>query len=258
MAFSDLVKPTDSTYFNFKNGPGNTVDADLVNSNFGQSEGFITNIITELQDNGAQTTVASTYTKLQTFSAGIAVDAITSTGTGVDTVYTNFGAGRFKIDSTDPTAEVATQAYVAQQIAAGVVSPIVFTGAGKTTDGASGLAPQPLSAQDDDRKYLRGDGDWEWIEEPFTAISSNTNAVVTTFYLADTSGGTFTLTLPASPEDNDFVLVTDATSSFGSNSLTIGRNGKTIQGAASDLIVDLDNATIKLKYYSTGGDWRIV
>ena len=73
--------------------------------------------------------------------------------------------------------------------------------------------------------------------------------------LADTSGGIFTLTLPASPNEGDFVIVSDAAAAFNTNNLTIGRNGNTIQGSATDLVCDIDQVSITLRY--TGGDWRV-
>jgi len=73
--------------------------------------------------------------------------------------------------------------------------------------------------------------------------------------LADTSAGVFTLTLPASPNEGDFVIVSDAAAAFNTNNLTIGRNGNTIQGSATDLVCDIDQVSITLRY--TGGDWRV-
>ena len=73
--------------------------------------------------------------------------------------------------------------------------------------------------------------------------------------LANTSGGAFTLTLPASPSAGDFVNILDATATFNTNNLTIGRNGNTIQGSATDLICDIDQVHLTLQY--TGSDWRV-
>lgn len=69
------------------------------------------------------------------------------------------------------------------------------------------------------------------------AISSNTNAVVGTTYLCDTSAGIFTLTLPASPATGDYVALKDAGHAFNTNNLTIGRNGKNIESLAVNYIL---------------------
>ena len=49
--------------------------------------------------------------------------------------------------------------------------------------------------------------------------------------LADTSSGAVTVNLPSSPQNGDVYLIG---SSSASNNVTVGRNGKTINGAASD------------------------
>lgn len=81
-------------------------------------------------------------------------------------------------------------------------------------------------------------------------------AVVGTLYVCDTSAAPFTITLPATPAEGARLGFTDAGANFAAKNLTIARNGKTIAGAASDLVVDLDRATFELIYI--GGDWRVV
>jgi len=76
--------------------------------------------------------------------------------------------------------------------------------------------------------------------------------------LADTSSNVITLTLPASPSDDDYVKIHDFGSSFNTNNLTVAKNGKTIMGVNEDMVVDLDNISFSLVYESTTGDWRII
>jgi hypothetical protein len=73
--------------------------------------------------------------------------------------------------------------------------------------------------------------------------------------LANTSVGSFTVTLPASPVSGDQVVVADPTGDWGVNNLTIGRNGETISGNASDLICDISNVSVQLIY--DGSTWNI-
>ena len=56
--------------------------------------------------------------------------------------------------------------------------------------------------------------------------------------LCNTSGGAFTVTLPASPALGDEVSFMDQGYDFNSNALTIGRNGSNIVNAAADLVVN--------------------
>jgi hypothetical protein len=73
--------------------------------------------------------------------------------------------------------------------------------------------------------------------------------------LADTSGGAFTVTLPATPAAGDQVIVADPTGDWGTNNLTIGRNGSTIAGVAQDLICDISGASVQLVY--DGTTWAV-
>ena len=73
--------------------------------------------------------------------------------------------------------------------------------------------------------------------------------------LADTSGGSFTVTLPASPAAGDQVVVADAANTFDTNNLTVGRNGSTIGGVADDLLLDIEGASVQLVY--TGTTWAV-
>ena len=73
--------------------------------------------------------------------------------------------------------------------------------------------------------------------------------------LANTSAGAFTVTLPASPATGNQVIIADAADTWGSNNLTIARNGATIEGLAENLVCDINGASIQLIY--TGTTWQV-
>ena len=73
--------------------------------------------------------------------------------------------------------------------------------------------------------------------------------------LADTSGGAFTVTLPATPATGAQVIVADPTGDWGTNNLTIGRNGETISDVAEDLICDISGVSVQLVY--DGSTWAV-
>ena len=66
--------------------------------------------------------------------------------------------------------------------------------------------------------------------------------------LANTNGGAFTLTLPASPATGDEVSVVDQGYDFNTNALTMGRNGSNIANAAADLVINTQGAGFTLVY----------
>jgi|TARA_R100001463_G_scaffold29690_3_gene67556 hypothetical protein len=66
--------------------------------------------------------------------------------------------------------------------------------------------------------------------------------------LANTNGGAFTITLPASPALGDQVNFVDQGYDFQTNALTVGRNSSNIANAASDLVINTQGAAFGLVY----------
>jgi len=73
--------------------------------------------------------------------------------------------------------------------------------------------------------------------------------------LANTALGSFTVTLPASPVVGNQVVIADSYGDFGANSLTVARNGSTIENIAEDLILDINGVSVQLVY--TGNTWDV-
>ncbi|MEQ1891074.1 MAG: hypothetical protein ABL998_00910 [Planctomycetota bacterium] len=70
---------------------------------------------------------------------------------------------------------------------------------------------------------------------------------------ADLTAGAFTYHLPVAPNDGDVYEFTKVDSS--GNALTIGRNGKTINGAASDVTVSTQWASKRLTWSAAQNTW---
>ena len=83
------------------------------------------------------------------------------------------------------------------------------------------------------------------------------NATVGYGYFCDTSGGAFTVTLPTSPSQGDFISFVDYARTFDTNALTIGRNGHNIAGSAADLTVSVEGAGFTLVYVDSTQGWLI-
>ena len=73
----------------------------------------------------------------------------------------------------------------------------------------------------------------------------------------DTNGGAFTITLPSAPATGDVIRFFDLRKTFDSNALTIGRNGKLIQGDSADMTVSSEGAAFDLVYSGDSYGWRI-
>lgn len=73
--------------------------------------------------------------------------------------------------------------------------------------------------------------------------------------LTDTTGGAFTVTLPPSPLVGAQVVVADSGSFWGTNNLTIARNGELIGGLAEDLVCDITGVSVQLVY--DGASWEV-
>ena len=92
------------------------------------------------------------------------------------------------------------------------------------------------------------------ILTPWQVLTSNTQLTSGAQYIANTAGGSFTVTLPSSPSLGNSVVITDG-SNWGSNNLTVARNGSTIEYSATDLTVDVGLTTLFLVY--SGATWIV-
>ena len=92
----------------------------------------------------------------------------------------------------------------------------------------------------------------------WTIKTTTYTAVAGDAIMANTTGGAFTITLPATPTANDTVDIADYAGTFGTNNLTIGRNSSKIMGLSEDMIVSVSNVKFRLVYIDTTVGWRIV
>lgn len=86
-----------------------------------------------------------------------------------------------------------------------------------------------------------------------SSINSNTSGVLGTVYLADTSGGAFTLTLPV-PVSGMRITIKDKTGSFQTNNLTIAQHAsEKIEGLTASKLLQTNWGSWSL--FSDGTDW---
>lgn len=82
----------------------------------------------------------------------------------------------------------------------------------------------------------------------WTVVNSAQTVAANTRYLVDSSAASFTLTLPASPTAGQFVEFADQEGCFATYPVTLDRNSSNIVGAAADLVLNVDDAVVRLIY----------
>ena len=92
----------------------------------------------------------------------------------------------------------------------------------------------------------------------YTVVSSARTLEAADLIAADTSGGAFTLTLPANPSAGDAVDIFDYSETFDTNPLTIARNGQPIESLAENLICNVEGAYFTMIYTGATRGWQIL
>ena len=92
----------------------------------------------------------------------------------------------------------------------------------------------------------------------FTITSSSITAytaVAGDQLLINTTQTTVTITLPASPAVGDEIVIIDARGTFGSNNVTVARNGQPINSGTNNLALAINGQAITLVYIDSTRGW---
>ena len=89
-----------------------------------------------------------------------------------------------------------------------------------------------------------------WTNKSTTYTAVNNDGII-----ADTSGGSFTVTLPASPSTGSYVVFLDGNSSFATYPLTVDGNGNNIADSYSTATLNITNSKVEFIY--NGSTWEI-
>ena len=188
----------------------------------------------------------------------------------------NLANGELAVNITDGKLYYKDNGGTVKLLSANV-TPIANGGTGQTTASAAFNALSPITSTGDliigngtnsatrlgigsNSTVLTSNGTTAtWAAVPaggltYVVKTSNYTASDKEGVLANTSGGAFTVTLPASPSTGAQVVVADAAGTWGTNNLTIGRNGSNIAGVAQDLVCDISGVSVQLVYDGTGWD----
>jgi hypothetical protein len=108
---------------------------------------------------------------------------------------------------------------------------------------------QGLSIQGTQGIAGSGGGTSNWVRKTTTYTAVTGDKII-----ADTSGGAFTITLPATPSIGDNVIFADG-ASWNTSNLTVARNGSTIEGYVDDFILNI--AGIEVSFIYDGTTWEV-
>jgi len=166
--------------------------------------------------------------------------------TNATTARTNLGLGTA---ATTASTDYATAAQGA--LADSALQNIT----GESIENLSDVASMTPS---EGQALVYGSGVWSAADMAggiaYTRHTANVTMAANEGVIADTSGGAFTVTLPASPAVGDTVVITDG-GDWATTNLTVGRNGSTIEGDAADMTMDIGGAAVQFTY--DGTTWQI-
>ena len=149
---------------------------------------------------------------------------------------------QIEVDKVIPQSGTALQIGEASDTITVPANATLTLASGSTLDASSATVSLPAGV---------GSLSWSTKTGAFDAVASNG-------YFVDTTSGGITATLPATPSVADIIRFIDVSGTFDTNNLTIGRNGKKIQGDTADMTVDVERAALGLIFSGDPQGWVLL
>lgn len=158
------------------------------------------------------------------------------------------------LNSADYTATTGTSVVLSAAASAGDIVDVVsinvlgFTG-GVTITGTPSSGQLAAWTGSSSIQGIDSYPIWQAVQTGnFTAVTGNA-------YPVNTTSGTITVTLPASPTAGQTIILSDYAGTFNLNNVTLGRNGSNINGLASNAILSIARSSVSLVYVDSTQGW---
>src|SRR6056300_1222719 len=158
------------------------------------------------------------------------------------------GASNISPGSITTTQISPTAGIVSGQIAPGTIANDRLANNSVTINGSSVSlgGSVDISAGTDWQSVVTADG------------STATTASAGEGYFIDTTSNAHTINLPSSPTQGDEVTIVDYAGTFGTNNVTVGRNGSNIDGSASDGTLATNKLSVRFVYIDSTRGWKAI
>ena len=174
-----------------------------------------------------------------------AADSWTKSGTGTSAEYTfSLNLNTTELNTAfgaTPEPETIPAMLEIQWNIAGAITSTMTLGTTIENDVIQGDEGDPVTANSGAFRYL----------------TANANANVNDAIQADTTGGAFTIALPATPPIGAAIIIEDAALTWGTHALTVGRNGSKINSSATDFSGDVSGGKLTCVYINSTIGWSI-
>ena len=162
---------------------------------------------------------------------------------------------KIKVDNINKVSDdsnIIKKCGTTTTIGSGASNPIVVDGSAVTLGRCGGTVA--LASGATQTGFGRtGTVDWQTTIKTGDFTAANGEG-----YFVNTTSQAITVTLPASPSAGNIVSIKDYLNTADTNSITLGRNGSNIDGAASDVEMTTEGISVTIVYADATQGWVVV
>jgi len=157
---------------------------------------------------------------------------------------------------------LATSGAYSTTLTATATTAVTLPTSGYLIGSVTQLGANPVTGTPSSTTYLRGDGTWStpaggggsylsWQ----SVQTANFTAVSGYAYPVNTTSGSVTVTLPATPSSGNYVQLTDYAGTFATNNCNINVNGSKLNGSTGSVSISTNRESIAFVYIDSTQGW---